>query len=306
MNKWRCLLLAVLFWAGAGFAIFGVSENQNLNDTSVVRKPFRIVSMAPNLTEILFALGLGERVVAVSSDSDYPPETAEKDKVGTFWQLNMEAVIAAKPDLVIALGFRQQKELARRLRRIGYNASTLNIETVSQLYEAIDQIGRATRTQMQANALAADMREKLGRLTSLLGKKERVKVLYVVQRQPLRVAGRDTFVNEIIELAGGEIIELAGGVNAIGPTLHKYPAIGSEQVITCGAEVIIEPAMGQNDLNRQQDSAIQYWSRFAELPAVRDRRVCVIDADTVSRLGPRLYGAVEKVARCLRPELFAD
>ncbi|MHC4497955.1 MAG: ABC transporter substrate-binding protein [Planctomycetota bacterium] len=246
----------------------------------------------------LFALGLGERVVAVSSDSDYPPETAEKDKIGTFWQPNMEAVIAAKPELVIALGFRQQKELSQRLRRIGYNTSTLNIETVSQLFEAIDQIGRAAGTQMQANELAADMRGQLSRLASLLDTEERVKVLYVVQRKPLRVAGRDTFVNEIIELAGG--------VNAIGPTLHKYPAIGSEQVITCGAEVIIEPAMGQNDVNRQQDRAIQYWSRFAELPAVRNRRVYVIDGDAVSRLGPRLYEGVEKVARCLRPELFAD
>jgi iron complex transport system substrate-binding protein len=298
MNKWRCLLLAVLFWAGAGFVVFGVSENQSPKDASVVGRPVRIVSTAPNITEILFALGLGERVVAVSSDSDYPAGADEKDKVGTFWQPNMEAVIAAGPELVVTLGFRQQEELARRLRRIGYNTATVNIETVSQLFAAIEQIGRATGMQMQASELAADMKGQLNRLTSLLDTEERVKVLYVVQRQPLRVAGRDTFVNKIIELAGG--------VNAIGPTLHKYPAIGSEQVITCGAEVIIEPVMGRNDLNGQQDRAIQYWSRFAELPAARDGRIYVIDGDTVSRLGPRLHEGVEKIARCLRPELFAD
>jgi ABC-type Fe3+-hydroxamate transport system substrate-binding protein len=108
------------------------------------------------------------------------------------------------------------------------------------------------------------------------------------------VAGRDTFINELIELAGGE--------NAIGPTLHKYPPIGAEQIIACGAEVIIEPAMVESDLDRQRETALEYWSRWPHVPAVAAGRIYVIDGDIVSRLSPRLYQGIETIAQCLRPE----
>lgn len=290
--------MTILCWVGAGFAMFGITEDHDHADTVLPSEIDRIVSMAPNLTEILFALGLCEKVVAVSNDSDYPPEAADKDKVGTFWQPNIETVIAAKPDLVITLGFSQQKNLAQRLKRIGYNGLTVNIEKVSELFEAIEKIGKTTGRHPQAHALAAHIRKKLDDLSALIVREERVRVLYIVQREPLRVAGRDTFVNEMLELAGGE--------NAIGPTVHKYPPIGAEQVIACGAQVIIEPVMDEKDLARQQDRAIQYWSRFRNLSAVRNGRIYVIDGDTVSRLGPRLYEGTEKIARCLRPKLFKN
>ena len=205
-------------------------------------------------------------------------------------------MIAAKPDLVITLGFEQQRNLAERLKRIGYDSLTVNIEKVSELFDAIERIGAATGKPYEANALVYNITKKLNDLSALVRAEPKVKVLWVVQREPLRVAGRDTFVNELIELAGGE--------NAIGPTVHKYPPIGAEQVIACGAAVIIEPAMGQEDLAGQRDRALQYWSKFKNVPAVRDRQVYVIDGDTVSRLGPRLYQGAETIARCLRPELF--
>lgn len=290
--------MAILCWTGAGFVIFGARQERYSVVTPLPSQVDRIVSIAPNLTEILFALDLDKEIIAVSNDSDYPPQTAEKSKTGTFWQPNIEAVIAAKPDMVFTLGFSQQRNLAQRLKRIGYNSLTLNIEEVSELFEAIERIGVATGKQYEANELVGDIREKLDNLSSLVGTKNRVKVLWIVQREPLRVAGCDTFVNEMIELAGG--------TNAIGPTVHKYPPIGAEQVIACDADVIIEPAMQRGDLPEQRQKALQYWSKFKNVPAVRDRRVYVIDGDTVSRLGPRLYTGVETIAKCLRPELFEN
>jgi iron complex transport system substrate-binding protein len=141
------------------------------------------------------------------------------------------------------------------------------------------------------------MKEKLQDLSALAASK-RVRVLFVVQREPLRVAGRDTFVNEMIELAGGE--------NAIGPTLHKYPPIGAEQVIACAADVIIEPTMTAEDVIKQRQKAIQYWSRFKNVPAVKNSRIYVIDGDAVSRLGPRICEGTKAIAKCLRPEFFAE
>jgi iron complex transport system substrate-binding protein len=298
MNKWWWLLLIISCWTAAGFAIFGSTQHQNCGDTTLPRPADRIVCLAPNLTEIVFALGLEKEIVGVTLDSDYPPAALKKSKVGTFWQPNIEAVIAAKPDLVITLGFDQQKNIAERLKRIGYNSLTVNIEKVNDLFEALEKIGAVAGKQRRANELVYDIRKKLSNLSVLVGTNDRIRVLWVVQREPLRVAGRDTFINEMIKLAGGE--------NAIGSTVHKYPPIGAEQVIVCGAEVIIEPAMKQGDQAKQQASALQYWSRFKKLPAVANKRIYVIQDDTVSRLGPRLYEGTETIARCLKPELFAD
>ena len=298
MNKWWWLLLIIICWTATGFAIFDFRQAQDSGDTPLPTRANRIVSLAPNLTEILFALGLEKEIVRVTLYSDYPPAAAKKPKAGTFWQPNIEAIIAARPDLIVTLGFEQQKSLAERLKRINYNCLTVDIEKVNDLFEAVETIGAATGKQYEANELVTNIRNKLYKLSALVGTEAKVRVLWVVQREPLRVAGRDTFVNEMIELAGGE--------NAIGPTLHKYPPIGAEQVIVCGANVIIEPSMQQKDLTAQQNRALQYWSNFENLPAVANKRIYVIPGDTVSRLGPRLYEAIETIAGCLRPELFEN
>jgi iron complex transport system substrate-binding protein len=295
MNKWWWLLLVVTCWMAAGAAMVDLRHSR-INSAPLSGQTGRIVSLAPNITEILFAIGLGDEVAGVTLDSDYPPRAAAKPKVGTFWQPDIEAVVAARPSLIITLGFQQQWNLAERLRRIGYNCLTVNIEKVSELFNAIDRIGSAAGRRQQANELISLIRTKLQHLETLVSVGPKVRVLWVVQREPLRVAGRDTFVNEMIEMAGGD--------NAIGPTVNKYPPIGSEQVVACNPEVIIESAMGRGDIESQQKTALQYWSRFQHLSAVKNRRVYVIDGDTVSRLGPRLYEGTELIARCLRPSLF--
>lgn len=298
MNKWRWLLLIMLGWMTVGFAMFSPRQDRDSISTPLPDGIDRIVSLAPNLTEILFAIGLDNEIVGVTLDSDYPPETADKPKVGTFWQPNIEAVVAARPTLVITLDFEQHKNLAERLRRMGYKNLTVNIEKVEDLFTVMDKIGELTRRQQQANELISRIRTKLQHLATLVGTKSKVRVLWVVQREPLRVAGRDTFVNEMIELAGGE--------NAIGPTVHKYPPIGAEQVIACNADVIIESAMSPEDIEGQRDRAMLHWSKYQYLPAVANKRVYVIDGDTVSRLGPRLYEGTETIAGCLRPGLFEN
>ena len=134
MNKWLWLLLTISCWMAAGFALCGPRQGQESKNAALLAPPERIVSMAPNLTEILFALGLDKEIAGVSQYSDYPPAAREKPRVGSFWQPNIESVVAAKPDLVITLtttGFEQQKRLAMRLARIGYNSLTLKIETIA-------------------------------------------------------------------------------------------------------------------------------------------------------------------------------
>ena len=296
MNKWWLLVVFVLCWVGAGLAMFSDRQTQGGPAVGAVGAVNRIVSTAPNITEILFELGLGEKIVGVTILSNYPAKAAEKPKIGTFWQPNVEAVIAADPDLVVTVGFPQQVALAERLSRIGYNSLTVDIEKVDQLFSAIEEIGKVTHTKDRAQRMVADIKNNLDGLAGAVGDDEKVRVLWIVQRQPLMVAGRKTFVNEMIELAGGE--------NVIGQTLHKYPPLGAEQVIACRADVIIEAAMQPEDLAGQQEAARQYWSKFKNVPAVKNGRVYVIDGDLVSRPGPRLYEATEMIAKILRPELI--
>lgn len=298
MKRWCWLFLGLACWMVTGFAVFGARQDSGRSNTPLPNRPERIVSMAPSLTEILFALGLDDKIVGVTIFSDYPPAALEKPKVGSFWQPNIEAVVAARPDLVVTLQIEQQKSLADRLRRIGYNSLIVDIEKVNDLYEAAETIGEATDSRRQADELVGNLKNKLRELASMVGTEERIKVLWVVQREPLRVAGRDTFINEMIELAGGE--------NAIGETLHKYPPIGAEQVIACRPDVIIEPTMTHSNLDSQKQTAVQYWSRFQNVPAVANGRIYVIHSGAVSRLGPRLYEGTEIIARCLRPDLFEN
>ena len=296
MNKWLWLLLIIFCLGGAGFVIFGVIQDQSQDVTPLLSQANRIASLAPNLTEILFALGLGEKIVAVSNGSDYPPEAANKNKVGTFWQPNTEAIIASKPDLVITLWFEQQKAIADSLNRLGYHVLTLKIETIEQLLAAIQKIGAATDCKQRADELVKNINNQSNNLQLKLGSTNKVKVLWVVQVEPLRVAGRNTFINELIELAGGE--------NAIGPTIQQYPPIGTEELLACSPEVIIQSAMGTSDIDGQQQAAKVFWNRWVNLPAVKNNRIYVVEPDTVLRLGPRLPQGIELIARCLHQDTF--
>lgn len=296
MRRWWYLSAGLVLWSVLGY--IGLGRPSAGVRAQPAGRATRIISAGPNLTEILYALGLGPNIVGVTTDSDYPADAADKPKVGSFWQPSIEAIIAAQPDLVVTLGFEQQRNLANRLRRMSYACLTLDIETIDGLFQSILTAGAVTDTDDRARDLVGALRARIAALQTRIGAGARPKVLWVVQREPLRVAGRDTFPNELIELAGGQ--------NAIGPTVHKYPPIGAEQVIAAGIDVIIEPTMVPGAEATQQEQALEYWARWSNVPAVENGRIYIVDGDLVSRLGPRLYEGIETVARCLRPELFGE
>lgn len=301
-RSWIPLIVVFACMTAFIFIVRGKSNDwERVSETNPVKssgKPTRIVSLAPNLTEILFELGFGEEIAAISSDSDFPPEADGKKKVGAFWQPNAEAIVACKPDLVVTLWFEQQKAVADSLSRLGYKTLTLKIEKIEELFEAIKEIGSATGCEQRADELVKTLRDRMNDLQLQLGSPNKVKVLWVVQVEPLRVAGRNTFINELIGLAGGE--------NAIGETLSQYPQIGTEELLACGAETIIQSAMGESNISEQQEAAERFWGRWSNLPAVRNGRIYVVEPDTILRLGPRICEGIELIARCLYPETFGQ
>lgn len=296
VNKWIWLCTALVVWTIVGLAVFG-GKDAGSKPAKIYARPERIVCTAPNLVEILFALGAEGKLVGIPTDSKYPPGVDKIEKIGGFWQPSIEPIVAKKPDLVITLEFPQQKTLAKNLSTMGYNTLTINIETIDDLYAAIAKIGTVTYFEMEAKELIAGMQKDIAEFSQKMACEEKPKVLWVVQRNPLRIAGRDTFVNDMIELAGG--------VNAIGETLHQYPPIGSEQVYSTMPDVIIEPAMAGGDIGKQLPAAKEYWQKF-DIPATTNKRIYVIDGDTVSQLGPRLFDGIQTIGKCIRPELFEE
>ncbi len=286
---WLPLLLFLL--ACSALIILGTNRHKEKKNSTQFKIPERIVSLAPDITEILFALGLGDKIIAVDSDSDYPPEATQKQKVGTFWKPGTESIIALKPDLVITQWFAEQKAVADTMKHLGYNTLVLSMQKFSELSEVINKIGKATGTPEKAEQLSSDIDNKINELKAKYNRTEKIKVLWVIQEEPLRVAGRDTFLNELIEAAGGE--------NAIGKTLQQYPSISAEVIISCGAEVIIQSAMSKDNLESQQKNAELFWNKYPNLPAVKNGRIYVLYSDTLLRLGPRLPEGIEIIADCL-------
>jgi iron complex transport system substrate-binding protein len=287
-------LVAVVAWFGLGWSL----RSSQATPISRNSTPQRIVSLTPDTTEILFALGLGDKVVGVSTSCDWPPEALTRPKVGTYWVSDVEAIMMLKPDLVVGESS-SKLDVLRRLAGFGYQTAAIRMDKLADLLQAIDGISDMTGAVSAGRALKAAFDGRLQHVQAVVSGRPRTRVLWVIQAEPLRVAGHGTFVNEIIELAGGE--------NAIGPTSMQYPPVGIEHVVGANVDVIIEPAMGTSaSIALQQEQARARWSRWPAIPAVANGRIYVIPPDTVSRLSPRFPEGVEMVARLLHPDCFAE
>ena len=289
------ILLFTFALASATLLLFGIYLQRFTIDDSSLKfsndQPLRIVSLAPNITEILFELGIGERVVAISNDCDWPAEALDKEKVGSFWQPNLEAVIACKPDLVITLWFEQQNNVAESLKRLGYKVLTLRLEKIEELGPSIEKIGEYTGCNNEAEQLISNIRIQLKQARQKFNTPNKPRVLWVVQPEPLRVAGGDTFITELLELAGAQ--------NAVTSTSIQYPGLSTEELLTCRADVIIQAAMNKETIEQQKQEAIEFWKKYPNLPAVRNNRIYVVDPDTLLRLGPRIGQGLEQIGQII-------
>jgi iron complex transport system substrate-binding protein len=266
------------------------SRGQEVRVPSEVR---RIVSLAPSNTEILFAMGLGDTVVGVTSLCDYPEEAQEIEKVGDLMEMNVEKVVALAPDLV--LGTEGIPEVVAKLEEVGVAVLVLQPTDLESIYDTIDLVGQATGEAEAATALIGSMRDRVDAVTGRMeAVEERPKVYYELDAtDPAKpyTAGPGTWHDQFIRLAGG--------VNVAGEVDMRWVQFSTEEIISQDPDIIV---LGDANWGVTADDVAQRpgWNVIA---AVREGDIYPIDDNLISRPGPRLVEGLEALARIIHPEL---
>lgn len=257
--------------------------------------PARIVSLAPSVTEILFALGVGERVVGVSTYCDYPPEAKRVDRIGTFLTPNVELILAKRPDLVIGVPSPGNRAPVENLQDLGLRVLIVDPEGVAAIATAIRDVARAVDVEAAGERLVRDIESKLAAIAARLADAPAPRVLMVVGRVPLVAAGRGTYQDELIRLAHG--------TNVAAPSGERWPHLSLEFAIKAAPEVIIDASMG-SESEPGSAAGREFWQQLPTIPAVRDRRLYGYRVDHLLRPGPRVPETLETMARYIHPERF--
>lgn len=249
----------------------------------------RIVSLKPNVTEILFAMGAGEQVVGVTSFCDYPPEARRKAKVGGYINPTLEAILALKPDLVVgeATG---AASAVRRLQDLKVPTMIVSFRDLAQIEAGMLQIATAAGREKQGQDLVARFHDQL---QPHRDPKRRVRVLLIIGRDPLFAVGPGGFISEIIERAGGDNVMKDAG--------SAFSQINAEAIFERAPEVIIDLSMGSEGGEKRRALALQFWKNFDSVPAVRNHRVYFLDPDLILRPGPRLPLGLEALRKAFYP-----
>jgi len=280
----------IIFWLGFWFAaaiVFG-------------QAPKRIVSTAPSITELLYALGLGDRVVGVDRFSRYPVEALRKPKIGDYANPNLETIASLRPDLVIIPV--NPVKLAERLAVLRLKVLEIDQESVAKLYESFRIVGETAGAGAEAAKLASTVRLQLDAIRARAAPLKRTRMMFVVGRTPNRldgliVVGQASYLNEIITLAGGE--------NVFRDAVASYPGVSLEEVLARNPDVILDmgdmaDTVGVTDQHKREVTGL--WERLASVNAVKQHRVHAVASDIYVVPGPRVVDAAKAFFAMLHPD----
>jgi iron complex transport system substrate-binding protein len=257
--------------------------------------PERIVSLAPSITEILYFLGLGDRVAGVTRFSSYPPEAARKPRVGSYINLNVEKILSLRPDLVIGTKDGNDPRVVGMLEQAGIAIFIVNPRNVREVIETIATIGRVCGIPEKARDLATDLEKRLSLVVNKTGAKEKPLVFLQINLKPVMTVNRNTFHHDLIRLSGGR--------NMSADAAITYPRISIEEVIRRKPDVILISSMERGG---RYEGARREWMKWLSIPAVKNNRVHLIDSDLIDRPSPRIVDGLENMARLVHPDIRWD
>ena len=255
--------------------------------------PKRIVSLAPNITEILFSLGLDEEIVGVSIHCNFPEKAKSKVRVGSYISLDFEKVTSLKPDLIIATGVGNTRDMVDRLGELGFQTYVIYPKNFDDILKSIAHIGQVVNREKEARMIIEGMRKRSQRVIELTKGLPRPKVFIQIGDAPVVTVGKGSFADDLIRLAGGE--------NIAKKEKEVYPRFGMEEILKRSPEVIVISSMNPKG---DYQKILQEWTRWKTIPAVKNGRIHLIDSDLLDRPSPRIIDGLEELARVLHPERF--
>jgi iron complex transport system substrate-binding protein len=275
----RNLAVGLLFFlftiACSGFTVLHAEE-----------APKRIISLAPNITEILFALGLGDRIVGVTSFCDYPAEARKKARIGGMSNPSLEAIVSLKPDVVVVTTDGNPQQVEERLRAMGIKTYVFRARRISELPEGIRDLGKALGVRDKADAFAGDVESDIRQFTPGQPGRARKKVLFILWPDPLIVAGPGSIADDAIHILGAENIALGAR--------SAYPKYSIEEILYQAPDVVfIGKGKGMESVSRG------ILTRLMSVPAVKNGKVYYV-GDYLYRLGPRTVKGIRELKGYLR------
>lgn len=265
----------------------------NCHSQSSEIKKQRIISIAPTITEILFGLGLDDEIIGVTTFCNYPPKALTKEKVGTFSQPNIEKILSLKPDIIFATGL-EQASVVEKLKQLKLNVFVSDPSNLQEVFTSILKIGKMTFREKESEVLVKQMKIKIEQVKTkvkTIPQDKRPKVFVEIWNDPLMTAGKGSFVDELIGLAGG--------INIAYDTPRPYSYFSAEQVIKRNPDCIILGYMEK----RNAPNSVKNRLGWKEINAVRNNRIYNdINSDIIFRSGPRLAEGLEEIHKRLYPK----
>ncbi|NWG13195.1 MAG: cobalamin-binding protein [Acidobacteria bacterium] len=254
------------------------------------RHPDRIVSLAPSVTEVLYLLGISDRLIGVTTHCDWPEDARQKPKIGDLLNPDAELILAARPDLIIASTAGNDRSAVLKLAGLGLPVFVTAPRSVATILETVEQIGRITDSEDRGQALAAAMKQRLDALDRRLAGVPMTRLFYITWFEPLLAPGQGTFENDLLRHAGAESI--TSGI------AEFYPRYSLEQLIAQDPDVVV--AARHEGAPLPDLKSLSGWGR---LRAVREGRVYLV-SQLLQHPSPRFVDALEDLARRLHPERF--
>jgi iron complex transport system substrate-binding protein len=254
--------------------------------------PRRLISLAPSITEIMYFLELGDRVVGVTSFCNFPAEVKNKPRIGTYWEFNLEAILALKPDLVLAMAHQGDGAGSLDVLRhwkIPYYLG--RADTLPELFRLIEDLARLTGQEEVARRKLPPLKARARKIQARVQGLPRPRVMLEIDQEPLITVGRTSIQ--------GDLIQRAGGANIANNIDQRYPVFSLEEVLKAQPEVILFTGMASA---ASLPGRMNFWRRWTMLPAVKSGRLLWVEPDLVDRPGPRLVDGLELLANFFHPQ----
>ena len=255
--------------------------------------PMRIISLAPSITEILFALGLNEEIEAVTDFCDYPEAVSKRPRVGGFINPNIEKIVSLKPDLIIAIRDGNRMGTIDRLNELAFPVYVVDPKSFDGVITTLQNIGDIVGRQENSKNIVNEIKAKREKTAILTRSLPRPKVFFQIGYLPMITVGKGSLADELIRLAGGRSISENESLN--------YPPYNIEIVLQKAPQIIIMSSM---ESKRDYSSLIKMWQNWKSIPAVKRNAIHIVDSNIVDRPTPRIVGGLEAMLRIIHPEVF--